>query len=103
RWIERRVIAKRLRHHAELVRAGAVKLHMAARHQRVKCPRRSHAIGEPLPATAAAVGVARAAIPVPARATVVAVDERDNRGEAVADERGGSLDADTGETTLAGG
>ena len=102
RRIERRVIAERLRHGAELVRRRAVELHVAARHQRVERAGRGHAIGKPVAGAAAAIGVAGAAIAVPGRAAVVAVDQRDGRGEPVADQRRRGLDVDAGEAALPG-
>src|SRR5215813_3734771 len=103
RWIERRVVTKRLRDSAELIRGRPIKLHMAAGHQRMECAGGGHAVGKPLPPAAAAVGVARPTVTISARAAVVAVDEGYDRREPVADKRGGGLDANAGEAALAGG
>jgi hypothetical protein len=97
------VVTKRLRDGAELIRGRPVKLHMATGHQRMECAGGGHAIGKPLPAAATAVGVARPAVTISARAAVVAVDEGYDRRESVADERGGCLDANAGEASLTGG
>src|SRR5262245_41355171 len=74
---------------------------MAAGHQRVKSTRRCHAVGKPVSATAAAVGVAGSAVAVTRRATVVAVDKRHRACEPVADQSCRGLDANAAETTLA--
>src|SRR6516162_662417 len=103
RWIERRVVTKRLRDSAELIRSRPIKLHMAAGHQRMECAGGGHAVGKPLPTAAAAVGVARPTVTISTRAAVVSVDERYDRREPVADERGGSLDANAREAPLTGG
>src|SRR5262249_62229080 len=49
RWIERRVVTKRLRDSAELIRGRPIKLHMAAGHQRLGCGGGGQAVGKPLP------------------------------------------------------
>src|SRR5271165_6734758 len=69
----------------------------------MECAGRSHAIGNPLAAAAAAVGIARPPIAISARATVVAIDESNSIREAIADERCGRLDANAGEPALTGG
>src|SRR5437867_7953138 len=61
---------------------------------------RGHAVWEPQPGAAAAVGIRRAAIVVARGTAVVAVDERDSAREARRDHRGGSLDADAGKASL---
>src|SRR5215472_17237291 len=101
RRIERPVVTKRLRDSAELIRGRPIKLHMAAGHQRMECAGGGHAVGKPLPT--AAVGVARPTVTISTRAAVVSVDERYDRREPVADERGGSLDANAREAALTGG
>src|SRR6516164_7829263 len=103
RRIERRVVTKRLRDGAELIRGRPVKLHMATGHQRMECAGGGHAVGKPLPTAAAAVGVARPTVTISARAAVVSVDEGYDRREPVANERGGCLDANAREAALTGG
>src|SRR5262249_40340659 len=103
RGIERRVVTKRLRDGAELIRSRPVKVHMAAGHQCMECTGRGHAVGKPLPAAAAAVGVACPAVTISARAAVVAVDDGYDRSEPIADERGGWFAGNAGEAALTGG
>src|SRR5262249_52129492 len=97
RRIERRVGTKRLRDSAEVIRGRPVKPHRAGGHQRMEGAGGGQAVGNPWPAAAAAVGVARPTVTISARAAVVAVDEGYDRREPVADERGGGLDANAGE------